>query len=214
MKRGSAAAGTFVVLFSGTLASGHRLDEYLQATTISLEKDRINAQLRLTPGVAVSAIVLTSIDKDADGVVSATEQRAYATRVLRDLSLTLDGDQLSLRLVSTKFPAIEEIKEGRGEIQIEFYAETAAYSPRRALVFENRHQSAISAYLVNCLVPRDTDIRVTAEDRNYQQSFYKLDYRQSGDRSSLSGSRIGPVLLGTAALLLLARLLTLRRQRG
>ena len=48
--------------------------------------------------------------------------------------------------------------------------------PNRRLIFENHHESRIAAYLVNCLVPRDPDIRITAQNRNYQQSFYQLDY--------------------------------------
>ena len=83
--RASLAAASAMILLAATPACAHRLDEYLQATTIALEKDRIQAQIRLTPGVAVFPIVFADIDRDADGVVSAAEQRAYAERVLRDL---------------------------------------------------------------------------------------------------------------------------------
>ena len=41
---------------------------------------------------------------------------------------------------------------------------------------ENRHQSAIAVYLVNCLVSDDPAVRVVAQDRNYTQSSYRLDY--------------------------------------
>jgi hypothetical protein len=206
MKTRLAAAGA-ILLFVGTPASAHRLDEYLQATTISVEKDRVQAQIRLTPGVAVFPIVLANIDTDADGVISEAEQRAYAERVLGDLSLTIDGDRLRLRLVSLKFAKIEEMKEGLGEIQLEFDADVPSGGPNRSLTFENQHQSRIAAYLVNCLVPRDPGIRITAQNRNYQQSFYQLDYMQakvrSGPQSSAwwSSSR---GWLGAAALLLLA----------
>ena len=57
--------------------------------------------------------------------ISETEQSAYAERVLRDLSLTIDGRRLRLRLLSMQFPNIEEMKEGLGEIQIEFGADAA-----------------------------------------------------------------------------------------
>jgi hypothetical protein len=147
-----------------------------------LDKDRVQAQIRLTPGVAVFHSVLARIDTDADGVISEAEQRAYAERVLGDLSLTIDGNRLRLRLVSLKFPTIEEMKEGRGEIQIEFDADVRRGGPNRRLIFENRHQRRIAAYLVNCLVPRDPDIRVTAQKRNSRQSLYRLDYVQAGVR--------------------------------
>ena len=206
MKTRLAAAGA-ILLLVGTPAAAHRLDEYLQATTISVEKDRIQAQIRLTPGVAVFPIVLANIDTDADGVISEAEQRAYAERVLGDLSLTIDGDRLRLRLVSLNFAKIEEMKGGLGEIQLEFRADVPTGGTNRRLMFENQHQSRIGAYLVNCLVPGDPDIRITAQSRNYQQSLYHLDYMQadgrSGPRSSASWSSSWG-WLGTAALLLFA----------
>jgi len=181
MKTRLAAAGA-ILLLVGTPAAAHRLDEYLQATTISVEKDRVQAQIRLTPGVAVFPMVLARIDTDADGVISEAEQRTYAERVLRDLSLTIDGDHLRLRLVSLKFAKTEEMRKGRGDIELEFNADVPRGGPNRRLIFKNRHQRRIAAYLVNCLVPRDPDIRVTAQNRNYQQSFYQLDYVQAGVR--------------------------------
>src|SRR5438128_2322190 len=113
-------AAATVLLSMGTPASAHRLDEYLQAALISVEKDRVQVQIRLTPGVAVFPIVLAIIDTDADGVISESEQRVYTERVVRDLSVTVDGDRLKPRLVSTKFPGTGEMKEGHGEIQLEF----------------------------------------------------------------------------------------------
>lgn len=199
-----AAVGA-ILLLAGTTASAHRLDEYLQATTISVESDRVQAQVRLTPGVAVFPMVLANIDTNADGIISEAEQRAYAERVLGDMSITIDGDQLQLRLVSLKFAKIEEMKEGGGEIQLEFDADVSSGAPNRSLIFENHHQSRIAAYLVNCLVPRDPDIRITAQKRNYQQSFYQLHYTQADVRSGPQSSgwwSSSRGWLGAAALLL------------
>src|SRR6266540_3182098 len=178
MKTRLFAAGV-ILLLVGAPASAHRLDEYLQATTISVEKDRVQALIRLTPGVAVFRKVLVNIDTNADGVISEAEQRAYAARVLRDLSLTIDGHAVQLRLVSSKFAKIEQMREGRGDIELEFDADVPRGGPKRRLIFENHHQRRIAAYLVNCLVPRDPDIQVTAQNRNYRQSFYQLDYVQA-----------------------------------
>ena len=35
--------------------------------------------------------------------------------------------------------------------------------------------------MANCLVPSDPSIRVIAQDRNVNQSFYQLDYSQADD---------------------------------
>jgi hypothetical protein len=205
-----------IVLSLGTSVSAHRLDEYLQATSISIEKDRLQLQMRLTPGVAVFPIVFASIDSDADGVISEAEQRAYAMRVVHDLALTMDGDPLRPRLLSARFPKIEEMKEGLGEIVLDIDVDLPQGGSNRRLVLENHHQGRIAAYLVNCLAPRDPDIRVTGQRRNYQQSFYQLDYVQAGARSSpLFSARYSTgAWLTVIALVLSTRLAWLWRLRG
>jgi hypothetical protein len=127
----------------------------------------------------VYAVVLAGIDSNGDGLISEIEQQAYAQRVLRDVSLSIDGERLNPKLVSVNFPNPEEMKQGLGEIKLEFTASLPAGGSNRKLVFENHHQGRISAYLVNCLVPSDKDIQITAQDRNYNQSFYRLDYAQA-----------------------------------
>jgi hypothetical protein len=213
-KLGAAA----ISLLLATTASPHRLDEYLQATILSVEKDRVHAFLRLIPGVAVSSSIMTSIDTNGDGVLSATEQRTYAKRVLRDLLLSIDGHSLKPRLVSADFPGTAEMKEGLGEIQIEFSADVPrSNDANRKLIFENYHQSRIAAYLVNCLVPRDRNIRITAQNRNENQSFYQLNYVQgSGHSDTLSLQWWLGICewLGTVAFLLSATLMILRQQRA
>ena len=209
-----------MLLLIATPAHAHRLDEYLQATTISLGKDRVLAQIRLTPGVAVTPGLLKSIDTDSDGVLSDTEQRAYAERVLRDLSLAIDGTRLPLRLAEWKFASIAEMKEGRGEIQIDFDAAVPAGGAARRLTFENRHQPRIAEYLVNALVPHDPDVRVTRQSRSYEQASFELDYAQPvvsavpqsrpPSRPWWSGAR---GWLGAAALLALMPFALRRRSR-
>jgi hypothetical protein len=205
-----------VLLSTGTLAA-HRLDEYLQGTIISVEKNRVDAQITLTPGVAVFPMVIAEIDTDRDGIISAIEQRAYASRILGDLSLKIDGRLLTPQFVSMQFPTIEEMKNGTGEIQIEFAADLPAGGRQRKLTLENHHQSRIAAYQVNCLVPRDPDIRIVAQNRNYSQSIYELDFEQEGVRSNpLSFAWLpgGRKPLGTGALLLAVWLALLWRQRA
>jgi hypothetical protein len=80
-----AVAVAAVLLSLRAPACAHRLDEYLQATIISVEKDRVQASLRLIPGVAVSPIVIWSVDTNGDGVISEGEQQSYAEQVLGDL---------------------------------------------------------------------------------------------------------------------------------
>jgi hypothetical protein len=200
MRKPLAVAGA-MILSAATPVFAHQVDEYVQATTISVEQDRVQAQIRLTPGVDVYPTVLAAIDTE---------------RVLRDVSLTLDGRLLSMRLVSMQFASSEELSDGRGTIQLSLDAEVPHGGSNRKLVFENHHMARIAAYLVNGLVPRDPDLRITAQNRSFEQSIYQMDYVQSGVAS-------GPMTLawwsGTfgwlavAALLLLAPLALMRRRR-
>ena len=48
-------------------ASAHRLDDYLQATRVSVTTNRIDLSLELTPGVAIADQLLAITDKIATG---------------------------------------------------------------------------------------------------------------------------------------------------
>ena len=206
---------SLILLSLANPAFAHRLDEYLQATMISLEKDRVAAQIRLTPGVAVFPIVIATIDTDHDGVISKAEQRAYAERVLADLSLSIDGDRLRLQLISAVFPKVEEMREGLGDIQVDFAASVHVYGNRHTLVFENHHLNPIATYLVNCLAPSRPDFQVVSQSRNYEQSHYQLEYSRNGIRTgpwSLTWWPGGRAWLGFVGVVLLLRLAVLRRR--
>lgn len=171
-------APLMVLLAAPTLA--HRTDEYLQATTILVGRNQVEVRVRLAPGIAVASKVLSTIDTDRNGVLSPSEQRAYALRVVRDLSLSVDGRPRRLRLAAFAFPDVREMKAGNGAILLDFHADLPRATGDRKLAFENRHQRRISAYLVNGLAPSDPDIRMKTQKRNYEQSLYELDYVQSG----------------------------------
>jgi hypothetical protein len=206
-----------ILVLATTPLWGHRLDEYLQGTILAVEKNRLQAQMILTPGVAVFPLVIADIDTDANGVVSEAEQQAYAGRVLRDLSLTIDGVRLTPRLISMRFPTTDEMQEGRGGIQLDFEADLPSGGRNRELTLENHHQRRIAAYQVNCLVPSDPHIRIAAQNRNYSQSLYKLEYEDTdvGAEAVLFGFRPARLIeLSPIAVILFARLAWLWRRRG
>jgi len=174
-----------ILLPLGTTAHAHRLDEYLEATILSLDGNRIHAEIRLTPGVSIAPVVIGEIDTNRDGVISAAEQHSYAAEVLADLSLAVDGNPIRPHLVSLRFPRTNDMKEGTGEIELDFDAALPPRGGSRRLTFENRHEFPIAAYLVNCLVPQDPRVRIVSQSRNYSQSSYQLDFV---DRSVAPGS--------------------------
>src|SRR5690242_12568756 len=101
-RRWIAAVG--ILVLTGAPAFAHRLDEYLQATMISIERDHVEAVMRLQPGVAAYPDIIANIDTDNDGAISSAEQRRYAEQVLREISLQIDGKPISPQIVSVMFP--------------------------------------------------------------------------------------------------------------
>ena len=175
------AIAAAILLSLPATASAHRLDEYLQATLLSVESERVEVSVRLVPGVAVSSAVIANIDVNGDGTFSEAEQQTYALRVSRDLSLGIDNQTLALRLVSASFPAPSEIKQGLGEIDLQLTADLRGGGADHRLRFDNHFQSNSSVYLVNCLVPRDRNISIGAQTRNENQSSYQLDFVQGNN---------------------------------
>src|SRR5438552_1118079 len=94
------------------VAAAHRLDEYLQATLIGVTRDGIDVELQLTPGVAMLPVLMAVIDQDRDGRISSGEERAYVSRVAREVELRVDGVPAPLSLIESNFPALEAMREG------------------------------------------------------------------------------------------------------
>jgi hypothetical protein len=166
-----------LLLVLATDALAHRLDEYLQATRVSVATNRIDLSIDLTPGVAILDQLWVVIDTDRDGRVSEAEVAAYAQRVLKDIRIGLDEKVLALSLVETSFPALHEVKGGLGVIRIKATAPVGPLSVgRHSLSLTNAHLPAISVYLVNALVPRDQAIKITKQTRDDLQQHYRLEF--------------------------------------
>jgi hypothetical protein len=188
MRRTAALALVALALLLGKTASAHRIDEYLQATLLSVQADRVQASMRLIPGILVAPSVIAAIDTNGDGVLSEAEERAYAQRVLGDLSITIDGKSVQPKLISWSFPQPAQMRDGIGEIHIEYRVELPSGGPHRTLVLANHHLSRTSVYLMNVLVPQDRNIHLLAQKRNEQQSLYELDYQQMAAADARSGT--------------------------
>ena len=187
----------------------HRLDEYLQATLISLREDGVTLEVNLTPGVAVFEAIRVLIDTDRDGNFSALEQRSYANRVLGDLTLEMDRHSQHLAIVETQFPSVEDMRAGLGTVRLILRSELEALSPgRHQLHFRNRHQTGVGAYLVNALVP-PRGIQIELQSRDNQQTEIRIDYLLTAQPKESSDNPANPRWVAVAGLSLLALLGTL-----
>jgi len=165
------------LLVISTAVFAHRLDEYLQATLVSIEPTGVRFQINLTPGIDVSGKVLIQIDRDNDGKISNEESAAYAELLKRDLTARLDGKELKLKLTASTFPNPAELRNGLGIIQIEFsgiFSSLAAGAHK--LAFDNRHLPALSVYLINAAQPKSRAIRIISQKRTDNQSAGEIEF--------------------------------------
>jgi len=171
------AVAAFIVL--PLPLSAHVLDEYVQAAQVVLSSNGVRVELRLTPGVDVSDRVFEQIDLNRDNQLSAAEETAYAQSVLKDLRFEVDGHSVPLKLTKTQFPNQSEMKEGNSAIQLELFAEGFQSVGDHQLVFVNKHLPKISVYNANALMPIDSAIEITAQQRDPSQHEFQLRFRVS-----------------------------------
>jgi hypothetical protein len=192
-------AALSLVLASVRSGSAHQLDEYLQATRIAIEHDRVVLEMSLTPGAAVADQIFASIDRDGDAQVSGPELEAYARAVLRDLTLELDERSYPLALAATACPSRSEMRAGMGTVRLEAAAGVAVTHGHHRVRFENNHRSDISVYLVNALMPSSRDISIGAQQRDALQHGIRLEFDRATPYTSAAWI-LFPVL-GIAALI-------------
>jgi hypothetical protein len=162
------------------LAGAHRLDEYLQATRISVEPHRIATEINLTPGAAVADEVFAAMDRDHNNEISPAESAAYAESVVRSLSLSVDGQLRRLTLGAYSIPSLADMQHGEGIIRLHASAKTPPTpAGRHQLRFSNTYRSDIGVYMINALVPADARIRISGQSRDMLQHEFKMDYTVS-----------------------------------
>jgi hypothetical protein len=175
-KAGCLALLVGLVLFP-SLGLAHRLDEYLQATLVTIEPGEVRLQINLTPGVEVADKVLALVDRNHDGVLSTNEAAAYCELLKRELTVYLDGRKISLELTASNFPALSELRTGWGFMQVEFSAPVGPLAPGpHQLEFKNRHLPRLSVYLFNAAQPNSSLVQITRQKRNKNQSLGEIEF--------------------------------------
>jgi hypothetical protein len=175
VSRGLAAVIAVVLLWPAPV-SAHRLDEYLQALRVSLDRTGLVLELDLTPGASMASVIAALIDRDGDGAISPAEIETYGRSVLADLTVTLDDRALALTLMRIDAPPVADMLDGVGTIQLRATARADAGAGRRHVFVRNNHRSATSVYLINALLPDDRDITVVSQVRDPRQSSARIAY--------------------------------------
>ena len=187
-------------------AAAHRLDEYLQASRVLLERDHLRIEIDLTPGASAAPDVIAAIDRDQDGLISPAEARTYGLAVLADVTVTVDARAVALSLQRIEVPSLDEIREGMGTVRLEAIGPAGAIAPgRHAVDFQNQHRADTSVYLVNALLSPDT-ATVVSQQRDSRRSRARIEYEVARTAAPIGWVSVaGVTLIGLAAF---------RRRRG
>src|SRR6266508_1179336 len=132
-------------------AAAHRLDEYLQATRVTIDGDRVDLEIDLTAGANIASRIWALIDTDHDGRITDVEAETYAQQVLRAIRLDVDGRRTPVTLTAREFPGSHEMSLGVGTIHLRATAAVSAAAGRHQLAYLNTHLPDTSVYLVNAL---------------------------------------------------------------
>jgi len=184
-------------------AATHRLDEYLQATRLSIDIDRVDLEIDLTAGSAMASQVFAWIDTNRDGEISNAEGEVYAREMLGAVTLKIDGHPVPVNLLSAAYPQFREMSLGVGTIRLRATAKLPpASAGRHQVSFVNTHRTESSVYLVNALVPANPRIQLAGQRRDRAQLSLTLDYSVTGDAPSASTFMLLTGLLIAACLFL------------
>jgi hypothetical protein len=176
MRKRTLFAFTVILLIFARSASAHRLDEYLQATRLSLATNQVGVEIDLTPGVDVAPMIFSLINTDHDGRISAAEGDKYAKQVVQETTLEIDGRRSRLDLLRYEFPSFQEMSTGEGTIRIYARAPWSGTIGQHRLVYQNNHKPDLGVYLVNALRPGAPNIEITEQHRDPLQRGMNLAF--------------------------------------
>jgi len=155
--------------------AGHQLDEYLQATRVSIARDRITLDIDLTPGVTIAPAIVETLDANADNSIGPSEAGAYGRAMLSDVVVTFDGRPVVMALTRIEVPTIDEMRHGMGTIHLRAVGGVEARAGRHRLDLVNRHRRDASVYMVNALVPDDGGVEILSQSRDAHQREFHLE---------------------------------------
>jgi hypothetical protein len=171
----------------------------------------VQLELDLTPGIALAEAIISDIDRNRDGALSADEQRTYGDAVVNALTLQIDGTPLRAQLAATSFPDLEAVRRGEGTIRLQSTAALPRLSTgSHQLLYRNGHHPDGSVYLANALVPASRKVAVTAQRRDGGQTELTIDY----ELRAAPGMPPAAWLLGSLAAAATLWLIAVRRSRS
>ena len=169
----------FVVwpLLSSQPVLAHPLDEFYQATFITLAPNRVSMIVELYPGVLVAPQITGLVDADGDEVISDAEEQAFVQWFLTDVTFEVDDVPTPLQPTALEFPTVLDLRAGIGIIRFHLSADLPAdHRGEHHLFYENNYLSDSGTYLVNALSDKPEWIQINQQNKDVFQKSVRLDY--------------------------------------
>lgn len=120
--------------------SAHPLDEFYQATFITLASNRVNLIVEQYPGILVAPKITALIDTNGDELISEAERQTYVSLFLTDVTFEVDGVPTPLQITALEFPTVLDLRAGIGVIRFYLSADLPAnHRGDHALFYENNY---------------------------------------------------------------------------
>lgn len=129
--------------------SAHPVDEVVQGAYLILGPNEVKLELDIAIGTEVAAALLPAVDPDGDGIISAAEMQAYASFVLQQLVITLDGTKATWALVDAAAPDYAMLVSGNALIKINAVVARADRSGTHVFHYLNPYQPAKTLRIAN-----------------------------------------------------------------
>lgn len=154
-----------------TPAGAHPLDEYIQATYVTVSPGTATVELKLSPGVLVVPSVLTRLDPDGDQQIADTDARAYADDLLRQVTLRVDGTALPLTINDLQVPTYQLTQAGYGTLVVRALAAlpAAADGSSHELTVRNANTADNPRFQINAFVSDHTAVTLGPQQRDSEQ---------------------------------------------
>lgn len=184
LRAGLAALPLLTLLLLPATASAHPLDQVVEATYVTVGDGVVDLELKVSPGSLVAEPIVAALDADGDGTISDAEGDAYARAMLSALTLTLDGETVTLLEAGIEVPTVLALRAGYGEVVIHAAGTLPPIdgATAAALVVTNADTTAGATFQANAFVEAGAAVDLGLQTRSEDQRMLRV-----------------PVTFGTAA---------------
>jgi len=139
-----------------------RVDQQAQ---MSISRSEISVSFRIIPSTQDGAHMFDHLDKDSNGLISNSEKTAFASSLIANSHLTVNGRSVRLGLLDTEVPTRKTMRQGQGLIGVRSRALTSLPAGRQhKIVFQIDDRQFAKGWFIQPFYHRDLTNGRTAPD--------------------------------------------------